>query len=102
MRSNESGYCSWSDPGLFGKEVDYDLRSKTTVGGSNCIAFCINAGRLSTSSFFLSCQRCIACFKDISESSLRQNAAASLEHDRVIIDYENARHTVFVTPRFGS
>ena len=33
-----------------------DLRSKASVGGSNGIALCTNAGRVSTSSFFLSCQ----------------------------------------------
>jgi hypothetical protein len=42
-------------PGTFWQLVYYDPRTKTSLGGSNLIAFCTNAGRLSTSSFFLSC-----------------------------------------------
>jgi hypothetical protein len=34
-----------------------DLLSETSVGGNNCTALCTNAGRVLTSSFFLSCMR---------------------------------------------
>src|SRR5262249_15654033 len=43
-------------PGKFWQTDLYcDLLSKTLVGGSNCTAFFTNAGRVLTSSFFLSC-----------------------------------------------
>jgi hypothetical protein len=38
---------------------------------------------------FLTC-RSIACLEDGRDSSVLQNAAASLKYDRVVIDYENA------------
>src|SRR6201987_6243365 len=38
---------------------------------------------------FITC-RSIACLEDGRDSSVLQNAAASLKYDRVVIDYENA------------
>ena len=45
----------------------------------------------------ITCRR-ITCFEDSRDSSVLQNAAASLKYDRMVIDNQNAGHTVFPTP----
>ena len=39
-------------------------------------------------------RRSIPCFDDSRDSSILQNAAASLKHDRMVIDNENTGHVV--------